>query len=272
MKTKNWIIACREMSQYHGGTWVPLTDGSLYRIPSSGEQFGLTYDGSYYSQDTGNCHPKEWVQNLCKVDGVPTATQIKDFIAELERDPSFIKFYGLAMRNAPKALRDKIYLVGSRVYSILSWVVNGTPHDEYSDDLDYDFLLPRFIQEEVILTDGFEDCSIQKIGSHDDGEGYTCWRIIQKDGAIVDLIDMMEMEKEHKLSGCTLNDYLKAVPLTVQSIAYDPAKKILIGKGVRAALLKIGTVNNQGALHKACNRKYIGSHTYISEKMSRLFG
>lgn len=68
-----------------------------------------------------------------------------------------------------------------------------------------------------------------------------------------------------------LRNYLAGVPLTVQSIVYDPRRKQIIGAtGIRALLTKTVATNNQWRMQERAERYGVPARTYIKEKASSL--
>ena len=71
----------------------------------------------------------------------------------------------------------------------------------------------------------------------------------------------------------TLSSYLKLVPLTIQSIAYDLGRGVVVGeKGIQSILSGVVKVNNQKTIQFAANRMNTTSRGYAIKKLEDIVG
>ena len=115
------------------------------------------------------------------------------------------------------------------------------------------------------------------------GRGIRPWRIIQKNhygnpklehrsGMTMDLWNLRNhnwiRRRGHRP---LLQNYLRATPLTIQSIVFDPLRKRIVGAaGIRALISRTVAIHNRGNIEDRSKRYGTSIASYITEKASSL--
>lgn len=177
----------------------------------------------------------------------------KIFLSRANRDTRF----QIARSLIERSCADAYWVCGGFVYRTLSQALHG--YGGRIPDIDI-MTAPLFPLSAVTA-----DWNIVK--NHFGGP-----KLIHQSGL---RLDVWQLRKLHyaKRTGLrpTLNVFLRGVPLSIQSIAYDARRNILIGKaGIRSLLQRTVGVNNRREMLHHCERYGIKPREYIEQKAASL--
>lgn len=173
------------------------------------------------------------------------------FVNEIESDTDFVEACGLVGRNS----KGRVWLVGGGVYRTLSSILWQTPKKE----IDMDFIVEE-ISSSFVLPPEWE------ARTNNYGNPRFVNQQREREIDVVPIRDVIFIQ-QNKLDP-TIENYVRSVSLTIQSIAYDILRRQIIGQvGIEALLTKTVGVHRNGPEHKRKGMSIEQYQKYIADSI-----